>query len=385
MATRRTTLMLVLTLLAVSATRLAKAEEAVLLTATAPGYAPGMAVTATDKLVLPEGTSITLLFRSGQMLRLRGPFEGSLDHVQPMAESSAVPTLAKLFRLQGVDATVIGGTRTLGATATVDGDVLVDPQRSATYCLGSQSTVWIARPQNEREGSAEDSYGVRRRSSTRTISWTGGATRAAWPDDVPIEDGDHFTVVAGSAVRATVTFRVLGTGFPSEAAKVAAGVLAGCHEQFDEPLHHLALATVQPELWLTSERGRSPVYHPGETIRLSVQSNADGWLYCVAARDDKTMVPIFPAGAVDGARLRAAVPVSIPGSRRGGEVRAGGKGTERIACWLADRDISAELPHALLDPAAGRLPEGVASDLDSVFAAAGGQATVRGELAITVE
>src|SRR3954469_24217254 len=55
-----------------------RAEEAVLVASTAPGYAPGMVVAESERLIVPEGASATLLFRSGEMLRLRGPFDGPL-------------------------------------------------------------------------------------------------------------------------------------------------------------------------------------------------------------------------------------------------------------------------------------------------------------------
>ena len=96
------------------------AEDAVLLASTAPGYGPGMVVAAADRLLLPDGASVTLLLRSGQMLRLRGPLETSLDRVAvaPRNEGSAV-ALAEALRLGGVDASVIGGTRELKAFAKV--------------------------------------------------------------------------------------------------------------------------------------------------------------------------------------------------------------------------------------------------------------------------
>ena len=40
---------------------------------------------ATDRLSVPEGASATLLFQSGEMLRLRGPFEGTLGQQQAKA------------------------------------------------------------------------------------------------------------------------------------------------------------------------------------------------------------------------------------------------------------------------------------------------------------
>ena len=87
------------------------AEDAVLLTSTVPGYVPGMVVSATDRLSVPEGASATLLFQSGEMMRLGGPFEGTLGQQQVKATGNSVAMLVDLFRLHGVDATMIGGTR----------------------------------------------------------------------------------------------------------------------------------------------------------------------------------------------------------------------------------------------------------------------------------
>ena len=125
----------------------AASEDAVLLSSTAPGYVPGMVITAGDRLTLPDGASATLLFRSGQMLRIRGPFEGALSAAEGRSGETA-PGLARALQMQGVDAAVIGGTRAASAAPprVAPDDVRIDPQRSGTYCLKSGDSVWIGRP-----------------------------------------------------------------------------------------------------------------------------------------------------------------------------------------------------------------------------------------------
>src|SRR5450432_132847 len=85
----------------------ASADDAVMLASTVPGYVPGMVVSFSDRLSVPEGASATLLFQSGGMLRLRGPFDGTLGQQQTKESKSSVAMLADFFRLHGVDATVI--------------------------------------------------------------------------------------------------------------------------------------------------------------------------------------------------------------------------------------------------------------------------------------
>jgi uncharacterized protein DUF4384 len=357
-------------------------EAAVLLASTAPGYAPGMVVAAGERLRLPEGAAITLLFRSGQMLRLRGPVETSLDRAEPARRDGSVAALAEAFRLAGVDASVIGGTRAagLGRPRSRPEEIQVDAQRSGTYCIRPHDTVWLVRPATEHA-----THALLRRGNLRALAWPAGAARIEWPFDVPIEDGDRFEFVVGDGAQATLTFRVLPEHAGSDAAAVAQGVLLGCREQYDAALRGLARAALPPELWLGTDRGQAPVYRSGEAIGITVMADADGYLYCVSVRADGRAVPVFPAGAIGGARLPGATPTSIAGHRRSAVWRAGPQGTEHVRCWFADRDISLELPHALLDGSGTHLPDRMAADLDAIFAGIGASRVAKASLSIRIE
>ena len=94
----------------------AGAEEAVLLAATAPGYAPGMIIPDGKPLSLPEGARATVLLRSGRMLELSGPFRGPIQTAE--AGSSAVAAVKALID-QRVDMSAAGATRS-GATRASD-------------------------------------------------------------------------------------------------------------------------------------------------------------------------------------------------------------------------------------------------------------------------
>ncbi|HYZ24616.1 MAG TPA: DUF4384 domain-containing protein [Rhodopila sp.] len=337
------------------------AQDAVVLASTVPGYVPGMVVSANDRLNVPEGASATLLFQSGDILRLGGPFEGVLGQQNAASQQNGVAALAELFRTRGIDATVIGGTRSISPTRSVVmiDDVQVDARRSGTYCFQPSSSVWITRPVGD-----ERAYAVRRKGSSRILGWPAGAERVEWPSDVPIDDGSQFEIVTNGAAHATITFRALsGAGLTS----LVSGILMGCHDQFDAELHRVTQSVIRPELWMTTDRGRHPVYAPGEPITLTVMSNIDGYLYCAAGAADRGAVPIFPAGAIDGAQMRGSVALSIPGRRDPVALKAG-PDVQWIRCWLADRDIASELPHALLNASGRRIPDQLADDLDSIFA-----------------
>jgi hypothetical protein len=357
----------------------ARAEDAVLLASTVPGYVPGMVVSSADRLSVPDGATATLLFESGGMLRLRGPFEGTLGQQQAKSGENSVAMLADMFRLHGVDATVIGGTRSTAqarGTAALD-DVQVDPQRSGTYCVEPATSVWIAHPASE-----HGAYALQRLGKTRTLGWPAGAERIEWPADVPIEDGSQFEIAADGTARSTVTFHVMPVATGS--ARVAKGILFGCHDQFDDELRRFSRSTATPELWMTTDHGRRPAFHTGEPIALTVMADVDGYLYCIATKDDGRATPIFPAGAVDGAQLRGSAPLSIPGRRQPVGLTAF-SGLVGIHCWLADRDITPELPHALLGAPAGHLPDQLAVDLDSLFSRIGGTRIAADVVTVTVE
>jgi Domain of unknown function (DUF4384) len=342
----------------------ALAEEAVIVDTTAPGQTPGTVIGDGQRLSLPDGSSATLIFQSGDMMKLHGPFNGSL----PRAVRESAAGLADALRMQGVDVSIVGGSRDLAASArrAMDGgDIRIDPQRSATYCIGRRDTLWLRRP------IGGDVLEIRRKETARTVAWPEGALQIPWPDDVMIEDGDHFTFVGkdGNA-HGQVSFRRMDTASRGEAAWVAQMFLMGCAEQAQPALREVARAVVSPELYLATDYGRNATYKSGSPVRLTIEANLDGQLYCFAKTAGVGTVPIFPGRARGGARIDAHSPLTIPGERIEMDLHAGGAdGVSEVRCYFADRDIASELPASLLDANLAPIPADLASDLATVFKA----------------
>lgn len=356
---------------------IAWAEDAVVLSSTAPAYTVGMVVLGTDRVAVPEGANLTLLFQSGDILRLGGPFDGTIHPPSAPGEASSVSRLAELFRAQGMDASVIGGTRSAarGPSVSETDEVLVDPLRSGTYCVRGSTSIWLARPDMDRPTAA-----IRRKGSSRNVAWPEDAARIEWPSDVPIDDGSQFTIETnGSARSIVVTFRELPADLPNEPARISTGIILGCQEQYDAQLRRVGLSTVPPEIWVTTDHGRQPKYKTGAPVALTVTASVDGFVYCVAEGADGGVTPISPAGA----QLRASTALSLPGRRRSGSLTAG-PGLHKVRCWLTDRNISAELPSALVGKPV-RLPDRLTEDLDGLFSRVGGARIAKSAVTIETE
>jgi hypothetical protein len=212
----------------------AKAEDAVLVSSSVAAYVPGTIVSDTQTLALPDGANAVFLFRSGEMLELKGPFEGRLVAAISKGGAGGVQALVQALRSDGIDASAVGATR--GFPQARQGQrVMIDPHRSAIYCVGPDDTLWLRRPAD-----AAPSAQLRRRGSVRSISWPGDAVQIEWPADLLVEDGDRFETLdpAGTAV-ATIILRRLDGG-KSDTAWIAASVLAGCREQAEPALRDLA-------------------------------------------------------------------------------------------------------------------------------------------------
>ena len=164
--------------------------------------------------------------------------------------------------------------------------------------------------------------------------------------------------------------RALLPATASEGAWVAEMFVKGCAEQAQAALREVARRSVTPEIYLLTDRGQRPTYTAGSPVRLVIQTDLDGEIYCFARTSENAVVPIFPGPARGGARIEGHAPLAIPGDRTAVELRAGGAGgITEVRCYFADRDIASELPAALLDRNMTPLSGDLAADLGTVFRA----------------
>jgi len=214
-----------------------RAEDSVLVTSTEARYVPGTVITDDQTLSLPRNASVSVLFRSGEMLRLNGPFEGPLAKARPAAASGGVTALVAALRGEGIDATALGASRSVAPSARramVEQRVIVDPRRSAIYCLGGKDTVWLRRP-----AQSAGTTILRRGKNRREVSWPEGASQIEWPIDLPIEDSDRFDVLDPTGTpSATLIFRRMSAP-ASDTAWIAESLILGCRDQAEPALLEL--------------------------------------------------------------------------------------------------------------------------------------------------
>jgi len=218
-----------------------EAEDAVLVSSTVDRFVPGSVITDDQTLALPAGATATLLFRSGVIVRLKGPFEARLDTVKPAGAPGGTEGLVQALKGKGMDVSVIGATRgftvpTARAAMTGGGLVNVDVRNSAIYCFGPDDSFWLT-------GAAVTGATIRLRRgrSVREVAWPKGAARVAWPADVLVEDGDRFDIVDNAgAIVATMIFHRLDPQ-ASATAWIATGLLSGCRSQIAPALRELAI------------------------------------------------------------------------------------------------------------------------------------------------
>jgi hypothetical protein len=218
----------------------AHADEAVVLASSSSNYASGSTVAESDTLRLPERASLTLLFRTGEMLRLRGPLDKSLAQLREANRSTSLQSLAAALRVSGVDAAVIGGTRAAGGRQVDKDEIAVALEQTATYCVGPAATLWLTRA-----STGAQLVGLQRAGTLREVRFPEAADRIEWPADVLLEDGDLITFLSNEgAPIGEARFRVANAN--SDLEWLAQLGLLGCTSQFSVARRELQARSLLP-------------------------------------------------------------------------------------------------------------------------------------------
>jgi serine/threonine-protein kinase len=138
------------------------------------------------------------------------------------------------------------------------------------------------------------------------------------------------------------------------------------------------VAPVQPALaierWSVDGRAiASTSFKPGERIQLRVTSNTDAHVYCYLQDESRRIVRFYPNRFSKSARVRADVPLDIPGSMRFELVANSRRVAETVACFATERDVLGDLPAAAVGTDFVKLPAASLDEVRLAFASVGAQ------------
>lgn len=125
---------------------------------------------------------------------------------------------------------------------------------------------------------------------------------------------------------------------------------------------------------LTSPRGRTPIYRPGEELTLVARSSRDAWIWCFYVDSAGTVSTVLPnpyRRTPDANRLAAGAPQSLPDPKLDPfrfVFNADTTGEEFVRCYATSRDVRKDLPTAFFPDPLGPVPGLDAAGLDLAFA-----------------
>jgi hypothetical protein len=349
---------------------------AVVLASTAPGYAMGQILAASD-VAVPDGASTIFLLPSGQLITVKGPYAGLLQDRQPTSHQQG---LAELLA-PGQDRSEIGGSRSIELGPALN-RLKLDPAQDGIFCITPHTEVILARPTDPRF----DRINMQSAASGAAVKlvWANAAEQLAWPPGLPLEPGTVQVSSDRTGAEHRLEFRAWPISGPSDAARVAGLVLAGCRSQATVALNQLREAVAPLDLYLDSSRGRYPTYHAGEPFEFVLQTNRDAYLYCLIRDRDGHLSPLFPWQSgqawIRGHRTLHLSGRSLPTAMR---ARAELDGSE-ICCFASERDLAAELPLARAGSGAA-LPDDTVTALDRAIADSAHGRVVTAQLILRIE
>jgi hypothetical protein len=124
------------------------------------------------------------------------------------------------------------------------------------------------------------------------------------------------------------------------------------------------------------------LFEPGEKIRLQVVSSDDAHVYCYLQDEARRTLRFYPNRFHKSARVKAGVPLEIPGKMRFELIANQLKVSETVACFATDRDVAGELPAAVVGGDLTQLPVASLDEVRQAFARLAGPAAAEANFQI---
>jgi hypothetical protein len=224
--------LLALAAIAAAAMPLAAAHAGVVIAASGPSaktYPVGKKLSATDKVVLQSGDTLTVLDEKGTRV-LKGPGTVSLA---AKAGADRSGTFALLTRQRSAQRVRTGAVRdNLVGPITRPNLWYVDVRQSGPMCLSNPNDVRLWRPATT--GEALYAIGPDGTKATSKAAFSDGEMLTVWDlSKAPVADGAKYVVAGRDGTPSEITFRVLDK-VPTTADDLATALIEkGCTAQLD--------------------------------------------------------------------------------------------------------------------------------------------------------
>jgi hypothetical protein len=129
------------------------------------------------------------------------------------------------------------------------------------------------------------------------------------------------------------------------------------------------------DLYLTTDRGRYPVYRAGEPIRLVLQTNRDAHTYCWLQDARRRVVPLFPSTAAETQPLKGGLTLRLPGTGQVGLTAEPAFDEAELRCMAGATPLEPDLVQSFLVAGGRALPGPLAQRLHAALVGSGDDTT----------
>lgn len=210
---------------------IAEAGDLVVVTSTAPTFAPGKMVAAGASIDLPKGAQVTLVSESGQMVTLKGPRSGPAGATATKGkDGNLVKALSRLVSSGGKETEALGAMRSAGGTSGPGSPWMVNIGRSGKVCVaaGKGPELWRSDSASEVTLTLKGLKG----GGKVSLPWPAGSQTLAWPSAVALKDGASYMVrIKGSPTARRLTVHLVPGTLPSDAHRAVWMAEKGCKRQ----------------------------------------------------------------------------------------------------------------------------------------------------------
>jgi hypothetical protein len=343
------------------------ATDAVVIASTAPELPAGTMLLSGATVTIPEGARASFLSEAGNSITLEGPYQGIVELGSEQEDrQGTLGVIAGLLAPDGESAYALGGVRGFAPVEGPGNALWINTAHSARYCVDPGHYLHLWRPDSEERRGAK--LTDLETGQSADIAWNAGEVTHAWPRSLAYRDAAAFLVtVEGQSEPVHVEVRLIRQRFESALARIAWLVEANCVAQAEAELATLRDSIDPFHLYLSTDRGSAPEFDIGDSLTLQIKANRDAAIYCFHSGADGT-IALFPSRFSSGAWVEGYETLHLPGDRLPVPLTvAPPAGVERIICYGTSRDVTRDLPPALIAGNFRPISPDIASRLADIF------------------